>query len=113
MLQNGNVRIRGRDYAIHPAETDAKSRYVLEDPGVLGRQYVLQIETHPLGYDAFGNKDAAQEIDKNTEQRFMSLLRSFNKGHKQKHLSPVFTTLSSTNVSTLYNRGERGEMQLI
>ncbi|KAL3836834.1 hypothetical protein ACJMK2_022247, partial [Sinanodonta woodiana] len=104
---NGNIRIGDIDYALQPAETDASSRYVLEDPDVLGRQYVLQVETHPLREHSFENEDASQEMDKNTEQRFMTLLRRFQKEHRQKHVSPAVLTLSSTNVSTLYNSGER------
>ncbi|KAL3836833.1 hypothetical protein ACJMK2_022246, partial [Sinanodonta woodiana] len=107
MNSNGNIRIGNIYYALQPAETDASSRYVLEDPDVLGRQYVLQVETHPLREHSFENKDAAQEMDKSTEQRFMTLLRRFQKGHRQKHVSPAVPTLSSTNVSTLYNSGER------
>ncbi|KAL3836828.1 hypothetical protein ACJMK2_022241, partial [Sinanodonta woodiana] len=40
---NGNLQIGGIDYALQPAETDTSSRSLLEDPYVLGRKYVLQV----------------------------------------------------------------------
>ncbi|KAL3836835.1 hypothetical protein ACJMK2_022248, partial [Sinanodonta woodiana] len=98
---NGNIRIGDRDYVLQPAETGASSRYMLEDPGVFGRQYVLQVESHPLREHSFKNKDAAHEMEENIGEKRMTVTQHLNEQLKQKHSSLLYDSFSDRNQSTI------------
>ncbi|KAL3836859.1 hypothetical protein ACJMK2_022270, partial [Sinanodonta woodiana] len=99
---NGNVRIGNRDYDLQPEETDVVSRNLYDEPGALGRKYVLQIQTHNQRDYSVKIKDAAYQMEKILQQKRMTSTRRFQEQEKQKQLSPTTASLSSANESTLH-----------
>ncbi|KAL3836842.1 hypothetical protein ACJMK2_022255 [Sinanodonta woodiana] len=103
---NGNVRIEDIDYVIHPAENDASSRNLLEVPDVLGRQYVLEVERHPIREHSFDNQDTHQEMETNIGEKRVTIKRRFQKQQNQKRLSAALISMPDTKESTVQKNGE-------
>ncbi|KAK3576231.1 hypothetical protein CHS0354_002834 [Potamilus streckersoni] len=95
-----NFKIPGKrhmNYALRPAETDVKSRF-------LGQRYILQKEENIRGDNSATPKDDISESKKKAEEGLKALLRRFDGKHTQNSIYSAGETLSSREKTGFYNR---------
>ncbi|KAL3856271.1 hypothetical protein ACJMK2_011045, partial [Sinanodonta woodiana] len=97
---NGNIRIKGRNYDLRPAETVAALRNFFDIPNLRGIKYFLKVqdETHINRYNA--------------ENEYIDQIQSSRRGEDIKnHFLRQDATLSSRNVADFHERRTEDEVR--
>ncbi|KAK3582132.1 hypothetical protein CHS0354_017243 [Potamilus streckersoni] len=100
---NGNMRIGASTYHLQPAETDLTPGQFMEDPGLVGKRYVLQEQEHTDTETLMQNKDSDNINEKQIEHDIIARLRPFEGQHNE--ITRMLKRVYNVNVAILIDPG--------
>ncbi|KAK3598199.1 hypothetical protein CHS0354_031935 [Potamilus streckersoni] len=100
--ENGNIRIRGRNYDLRPMKEVVTSRTSLETADLLGKQYVLLDQSYIKRDMTVQSEDVINDIENNIEEKLKELPQNVSHGQDEQGLR-ADTKLSFQNLAGIRN----------